>query len=91
LIGLAAVVAATLVITAQSRFPLSRTLFEAFSAFGTVGLSTGITAQLPLASQNLLILLMFLGRTGPVTLATALALREREPRYRYPEERPIIG
>jgi trk system potassium uptake protein TrkH len=91
LIGLGAVVVATLAITAQSGFPLSRTLFEAFSAFGTVGLSTGITAQLPLPAQNILILLMFLGRTGPITLATALALREREPRYRYPEERPIIG
>ncbi len=91
LIGLGAVVAATLAITAQSGIPMSRTLFEAFSAFGTVGLTTGITAQLPVSSQNLLILLMFLGRTGPITLATALALREREPRYRYPEERPIIG
>jgi trk system potassium uptake protein len=91
LIGLGAVVAATLAITAQSRLPLSSTLFEAFSAFGTVGLSTGITPQLPLSSQNLLILLMFLGRTGPITLATALTFREREPRYRYPEDRPIIG
>jgi trk/ktr system potassium uptake protein len=91
LIGLGAVVAATLAITSHSGLPMSRTLFEAFSAFGTVGLSTGITPQLPLPSQNILILLMFLGRTGPITLATALAFREREPRYRYPEERPIIG
>ena len=78
LIGLGAVVAATMAITSQSGFPLSRTLFEAFSAFGTVGLTTGITAQLPVPSQNLLILLMYLGRTGPITLATALALRDRE-------------
>ena len=91
LIGLGAVVVATLAITTQSGLPLSRTLFEAFSAFGTAGLTTGITAQLPLSSQNILILLMFLGRTGPITLAAALALRERDPRYRYPEERPIIG
>jgi Trk-type K+ transport system membrane component len=91
LIGMGAVVAATLTITAQSGLAMSRTLFEAFSAFGTVGLTTGITHQLPLPSQNVLILLMFLGRTGPITLATALAFREREPRYRYPEERPIIG
>ena len=91
LIGLSAVVGATLVMITQSPFPLSRTLFEAFSAFGTVGLSTGITSQLPVSAQNVLILLMFLGRTGPVTLATALALRERGLRHRYPEERPIIG
>jgi Trk-type K+ transport system membrane component len=91
LIGLGAVVVGTMAITAQSGFPLSRTLFEASSAFGTTGLSTGITGQLPQPALNILILLMFLGRTGPITLATALALREHEPRYRYPEERPIIG
>ena len=34
---------------------------------------------------------MFVGRVGPVTLAAALVLRERESRYRYPEERPLVG
>jgi Trk-type K+ transport system membrane component len=38
-----------------------------------------------------LIALMFLGRTGPYTLAVALALRERKRLYRFPEERPLIG
>jgi Trk-type K+ transport system membrane component len=56
-----------------------------------VGLSTGITAQLNDFGQSILIALLFLGRTGPYTLAVALALRERERLYRYPEERPIIG
>ncbi len=41
----------------------------------TVGLSTGITAQLPPFGQMLLVMLMFVGRLGPVTLASALALR----------------
>jgi trk system potassium uptake protein TrkH len=90
-IGLGAVLAATLTITVLSPLPLARTLFEVVSAFGTAGLSTGITAQLPPAALEILICLMFLGRTGPITLATALALRERDVRYRFPEERPVIG
>ena len=66
-------------------------LFEVVSAFATVGLSTGITAGLPQAGQLLLVALMFVGRIGPLTLATALALRERTRRYELPEERPIVG
>jgi len=66
-------------------------LFEVVSAFATVGLSTGITADLPGAGQLLLIGLMFVGRLGPITLVSALALRERTRRYELPEERPIIG
>ena len=66
-------------------------LFEAISAFATVGLSTGITADLPDAGQLLLVALMFVGRIGPLTLASALALRERPRRYQLPEERTIVG
>jgi trk system potassium uptake protein len=61
------------------------------SAFATVGLSTGITADLPAAGQLILIVLMFVGRVGTITIATALALNERHLPYRYPEERPIVG
>lgn len=66
-------------------------LFEVVSAFGTVGLSTGITDDLPAAGQLVLVALMFLGRLGPITLASALALRDRVRRYERPEERPIVG
>lgn len=66
-------------------------LFEAVSAFGTVGLSTGITASLPVPGQLLLVFLMFVGRLGPVTLASALALRSRKILYEFPKERPLIG
>jgi Trk-type K+ transport system membrane component len=66
-------------------------LFEVTSAFATVGLSTGITAQLGTAGHVILILLMFVGRLGPITAAAALALRERTRRYELPEERPIVG
>ncbi len=86
-----AVVLATLALMATSDFLLYQTLFEAISAFGTVGLSTGITGHLDWFGQGILIALMFLGRTGPQTLALALALRERAKLYTYPEERPLIG
>ena len=49
------------------------------SAFATCGLSAGLTPELPAAGQLILIALMFIGRVGPVTLVSALALRERMP------------
>lgn len=90
-IATAAVFAGTLALLALSDHPFREVLFEAVSAFGTVGLSTGITADWGELGRLVLIALMFLGRTGPYTLAVALALRERKRLYRFPEERPIIG
>lgn len=90
-IAAAAVFAGTLALVALSDEAFPDVLFEAVSAFGTVGLSTGITADWGEAGRIVLVLLMFLGRTGPYTLAVALALRERRRLYRFPEERPIIG
>lgn len=74
-----------------TEFSLDRVLFEAVSAFATVGLSTGITAQLPAAGQVVLAVLMFAGRLGPILFASALALQDRPQRYELPTERPIIG
>ena len=91
LLGVAAVVGPAITFLLISDFSLDQVLFEAVSAFGTVGLSTGITAGLPAGGQLLLVGLMFIGRLGPVTLAAALALRQRETLYRLPEERPIVG
>lgn len=65
--------------------------FEVISAFATVGLSTGITPDLPVIGKYSLVILMFAGRTGTMTVAAALALRERRRVIRMPEERPIIG
>jgi potassium uptake TrkH family protein len=90
-IATASVVAGTVVLMADSVHPFRDVLFEAVSAFGTVGLSTGITAEWNDLGRVTLVVLMFLGRTGPYTLAVALALRERQRLYRFPEERPIIG
>lgn len=91
LLGVGAVVAATLVLLATSPFRLDDVLFETTSAFGGVGMTTGITPNLPVVGQLVIIALMFLGRLGPITLASALALRERTRRYELPEERPVIG
>ncbi len=91
LLGVFVVVASTLAILAMSDENLDRVLFETVSAFSTTGLSTGITADLPSSAQSLLTVLMFLGRVGTITLASALALRSRPILYRLPEERPIIG
>ncbi|WP_100260434.1 TrkH family potassium uptake protein [Qipengyuania seohaensis] len=66
-------------------------LFEAVSAFSTVGLSTGVTGELPPAGQIVIICLMFIGRVGTITVATALALGGEPRPYRYPEENPIVG
>lgn len=91
LLGVAAVVGTTLLIMGFTQIPLIHVLFEVTSAFATVGLSTGITADLPGAAHLLLVLVMFLGRVGPVTLVSAIALRERQRLYKLPEGRPIIG
>ena len=91
LLAVGAVVASTIAMMAYGGFEMSRTLFETVSAFATTGLSTGLTSELSKASQAILIVLMFVGRLGPITVGTALALRHRERRYRLPEERPIIG
>ncbi len=91
LLSVAAVMGATLVLVEMTGLSTDQILFEVVSAFATVGLSTGITADLPAAGQVVLIVLMFLGRIGPVTLVSALAMRDRQRRYLLPESRPIIG
>ena len=91
LLALSVVVAGTLALLAMTDLALDRVLFEVISALSTVGLTTGITADLPSSAQTLLIVLMFVGRVGTITLASALALRTRPLLYRLPEERPIIG
>jgi trk system potassium uptake protein TrkH len=91
LIAVAAVVAATVVLMHITGLAADRVVFEAVSAFATVGLSTGITFDLHPAAEVVLVLLMFLGRIGPLTLGSAIALRERRILYELPKERPAIG
>ena len=91
LLSIAAVMSATLALLEITDLSTDKVLFEAVSAFATVGLSTGITADLPTSAHLILTGLMFLGRLGPVTLVSAVALRERQRLYELPEGRPIIG
>lgn len=90
-LGIALIVLGTLVILRETDLPTDQVIFEVISAFGTVGLSTGITADLPESSQLMLTLLMYAGRVGTITLAASLALGEHRMPYRYPEEHPIVG
>lgn len=90
-IGAVTVLTATLVLLELTGWSLDVVVFEVISAFATVGLSTGVTPDLPDSGKYLLSVLMFVGRTGTMTLAAALALRDRRRVIRYPEERPIIG
>lgn len=87
----AMIVIATLALVPMTALPYEKILFEVVSAFATVGLSTGITAELPPAGQYILILLMYTGRVGIVTLAAAFAMNYVRRDYRFPEERPIVG
>lgn len=91
LLAVALVIGSTMALMLMTDIGFDRLFFETVSAFATVGLSTGITASLPPAGQLLLVFLMFIGRLGPVTLASALALRSRPLLYEFPKERPLIG
>ncbi|MGI5499795.1 TrkH family potassium uptake protein [Lentzea sp. CA-135723] len=91
LLGVGVVMAGTMIMLATSTFSLDDVLYETTAAFGGVGMSAGITPQLSVTGQLVIIVLMFIGRVGPITLVSALALRERRRRYELPEERPIVG
>lgn len=89
--GALLVLTAVVALTAVTGQGLAATTFEALSAFGTVGLTTGLTASAPEAGQWILVGLMFIGRVGIITLSAGLATRHKPTFYRYPSERPIIG
>ncbi|WP_245642262.1 TrkH family potassium uptake protein [Nonomuraea candida] len=91
LLGVILVAISTWLLLVITPHGLDQVLFEVISAFATNGLSTGITADTSLAGHVLLSLLMFIGRIGPLTLGSALALKQRTRRYELPEEKVIIG
>ena len=90
-VGATAVLVSCLLLLEITGWSLDVVLFEVISAFATVGLTTGVTHELPEAGKYVLVALMFIGRTGTMTFAAALALRDRRRVIRHPEERPIIG
>ncbi|MNN88639.1 Ktr system potassium uptake protein B [compost metagenome] len=66
-------------------------LFEAVSAFGTVGLSMALTPELSVMGKLIITLVMYIGRLGPLTLVLALAHKSDKQKYRYPEDKIMIG
>lgn len=70
--------------------PFLKLMFEVVSAFGTVGLSMGVTPELSYVGRVIIIFIMFLGKIGPLTLAFSLAKPKRE-KIRYPNEDVLIG
>ncbi|MCY8036974.1 TrkH family potassium uptake protein [Bacillus paralicheniformis] len=81
----------TLILTMTEKHSLLELLFEVCSAFGTTGLSMGITSDLSTIGKSVIILLMFIGRIGIVTLLYLFGRKEIEANYHYPKERIIIG
>ena len=80
-----------LLVVTQPGMPLGDLVFEAASAFGTVGLTTGVTTELDTFGRLVVIGLMFIGRVGPITFGTAVLLRSERTRYGYVEEELLIG
>ncbi|WP_080834021.1 TrkH family potassium uptake protein [Cohnella massiliensis] len=89
--SLAILVAATMILSVTENASFMGVLFEATSAFATVGLSMGLTTELSTAGKIIIMLVMFVGRVGPYTLSFALAARENRSLYRHAEGKIIIG
>lgn len=93
-VGITIVFVITMILTVTERsLAFMDVLFEAVSAFGTVGLSLGITSQLSILGRLVIIITMFFGRVGPLTVAFALARQQRKSKstIKYPEDKVIVG
>lgn len=89
--GATIVAVSTITIAQITQAPVEHVLFDVISGFATVGLSTGLTAELPDAGIYVMAATMFMGRVGTVTLAAAIAATSRSQHYSLPVERPIVG
>jgi trk system potassium uptake protein TrkH len=90
LIAALGIFTSTVILSATENFPLHQIMFETVSAFGTVGLSTGITPALTDIGKVVITATMFFGRLGPMTIVAALSVR-RKHIIRYPEGRINMG
>lgn len=91
IMAITSVFVGTLLMTAIEPFSLTEIIFEITSAFGTVGLSLGITPHITVASKIILMLLMFIGRIGVVTFLISFRQKSSKNNFHYPKERVIIG
>ncbi|MFD1361526.1 TrkH family potassium uptake protein [Lentibacillus salinarum] len=85
------VLTATIIVSIAEPFDVTQILFEVTSAFGTVGLSLGITGDLTTFSKIVLMCLMFIGRVGILTFLFIFKNNKKSGKYRYPKEKIIIG
>jgi trk system potassium uptake protein TrkH len=81
----------TLFLSYLEDFSFIELFFEMVSAFGTVGLSMGITSSLSFSSKLIIILTMFFGRLGPLALAMSLIINRQPESIQYPEDRVMVG
>jgi len=91
LLSLALVYIFTIALMLTESLPFKSLMFEVVSAFGTVGLSLGITADLSSLGKVLITILMYFGRIGPLTAAMIVGERIVRGRFRYPEARVMVG
>ncbi|UWF77817.1 MULTISPECIES: TrkH family potassium uptake protein [Microbacterium] len=89
--GATIVAVSTIIIAQITKADIIDVLFDVISAFATVGLSSGLTAELPDSASYVLAATIFMGRVGTVTLAAAVAATSRSQLYSLPVERPIVG
>ncbi len=85
------IIVVSMILSTTEDYPFLMILFETTSAFGTVGLSTGLTPHLSVVGEIMIMLTMFVGRLGPVTMAYALGNTNTKKLYRHPEGKIIIG
>lgn len=89
--GATIVLVSTVALLQLTGRPLDVVLFEVISAFGTCGLSTGLSSEVSDPGKYILSATMWAGRVGTVTLASAVAASSRSRLFKLPEERPIVG
>lgn len=91
LAALTLVMLVTMFLTITEKSDFLTILFEATSAFGTVGLSMGLTTKLSLLGKIAIMFTMYAGRVGPLTLGFAIAQKQEQPVCRFAEEKIIVG
>ena len=94
MLAIAVIVAVVGILSLTEDFTFMEILFEAVSAFATVGTTLGITSKLSLIGKIVIIIVMFIGRLGPITMAVALMTRKRDQdkvNIQYPDEKIMVG
>ncbi len=92
MLGVTLVVTVTMILSiTEYDIPFIDLFFEAASAFGTVGLTLGITQKLSVIGKIVIMITMYLGRVGPLTVMLALMHRQKQRGFSYPEGKVLIG